>query len=402
MPSPAAMLALVCLALSASGARAGLEELLGLGGGRGGPLPDLEDLRRSLHDDDYGRTADLGAADLEKLLRALGYEDVAVRADGKTLEVIVDSPGSFVVVRGTTLQDKVSVNVEPLGRSVCIYVCSDYGFKGEKAGEYLFAEAWDTKTRFAHAYVQERALCLQEDVQLTKYDEANVELVQKAMEGFVAAQRDFQKGFRAAAKALPARRLDGLDDLVEHLRRRQGRRDGPLPDLPGLVSRVREDEEGRLARPSAQDLLQVVKALGYTEASTSGKGVAVLIKDPLMSVTAHGEKIKDRAAAGVVPYGGSVTINLCMDAESGVETAAKVAFAMAWNEKWRFLSAYYDIGHGMCLEDDVHLTKYDKANLQILQMAMAKFARLFLRFHVEWLAVKSSEGSEASRRLQYV
>ncbi len=194
---------------------------------------------------------------------------------------------------------------------------------------------------------------------------------------------------------------DGLNDVisqffesvraqsVEALIERLSSPGEDLDDVPQYFERLvaeveRDDHEPQFAGDmTIGDVVNVYQAIGYKDTVITGERSMRAFFDDEISVTSDGR-------SGVVEvngrmYSDSFTISSCLDT-CLIQKNLHKAFVLVndWNENFRLSTAYLktkDDSYSFCLQSEVQLTKYSKANIQIAMEQAAMFTVSIQSFH---------------------
>jgi hypothetical protein len=175
-----------------------------------------------------------------------------------------------------------------------------------------------------------------------------------------------------------------LEKLLERAAEASGKKSTDIvpTNVKNLVAEMNEDEgEAFLGDMTIDDVLHVMHAVGHDDSEKKLERVIfVYLDDALNYVAGRSGKVR----ANVILRGKTLSVWACLDAGNKVPNDRRLATSSTWNEKKRMSTSYIDSDDGaFCLQSDLQLTKYGKANAQLVKAHIDVFAVSIGVYHAE-------------------
>jgi hypothetical protein len=183
-----------------------------------------------------------------------------------------------------------------------------------------------------------------------------------------------------------------LEKLLERAAEASGKKSTDIvpTNVKNLVAEMNEDEgDALLGDMTMDDLLHVMHAVGHDDSIIlptvkKDKQAILVYLDDALNVVGNG-----KVRANVVFGNNIVTVWACLNSGEKVSTELKLAMSNTWNEKKRMSTSYIDSDDGSyCLQSDVYLTKYGKANSQLVKSHFDIFEVSIGVYHTEVLKLR--------------
>jgi len=133
------------------------------------------------------------------------------------------------------------------------------------------------------------------------------------------------------------------------------------------------------------EMSNVYKAMGYNDVTVVGTRTMNAKFDDELIVG------KKTVATGTM-YSDSFTLQACYSSGKNMDLLGKYVFVSVWNKDRRMSTAFLNDDNDFCLQSDLQLTKYGKANVQLAKEHAALFTVSTQLYHALWVAFALSNG----------
>lgn len=82
--------------------------------------------------------------------------------------------------------------------------------------------------------------------------------------------------------------------------------------------------------------------------------------------------------------GDTFSLRACYDQGNPLALSTLLAFANSWNNNYRLSTAYITEKQGVCVQSDLQMSKYAKANMHLIKEFVRTFLSTNTMFHYKW------------------